>query len=69
MIMRIDYSKTGKPKYMVGAHSLMYDDFYYFDTYRDAKNFFDNIKMRREKGTRINLYDIKKDIRKEFTIV
>lgn len=67
--MRIDYSESGNPKYLVGAHSLMYDDFYYFDSYREAKDFFNKLKVSREKGTRINLYDIKKDIRKESTVV
>lgn len=64
--MRLDYTKGNEAKYLVSIHDSRNDDFYYFANYRDAKTFFDKAKKSREKGAHLNLYDIKKDIRKEY---
>ena len=65
--MRFDYTEGKTEKYIV---SLYWDernsDHFYFHEYRKAKNKFDKLKDNALKGATITLYDLIKDVRKEF---
>lgn len=67
--MRFDYTKGQGAKYMVSIHRESGDDFYYFHYFKGAKELFDSAKTREAEGTSISLYDMKKDIRKEYVRV
>lgn len=64
--MRVDCTKGQDAKYMVSIHRESGDDFYYFHYFKKAKELFDSAKTREAEGTSISLYDMKKDIRKEY---
>ena len=65
--MKFDYTHGKPAKYGVHIYSWNTSDIYYFGTYKAAKEFFDKATAtEREKGTTICLYNIHKDIRKEF---
>lgn len=63
--MKIDRTGGKEARYMVSIYRWNVSDYYYFNSYREAKNLYDKIKDT-EQGI-ISLYDIKKDIRKEYT--
>lgn len=63
--MRFDMTQGKSPRYMVSIYRWNVSDYYYFNTYREAKNLYDKVKDT-EQGI-ISLYDIKNDIRKEYT--
>lgn len=66
--MKFDYTKDKPTKYMVNVHRWNDSDQYYFNNYREAKEFYKNIiGKHHEAGTTINLYDVNKDIKKEWT--
>ena len=67
--MRFDYTKGQVAKYMVSIHRESGDDFYYFHYFKGAKELFDSAKTREAEGTSLSLYDMKKDIRKEYARV
>ena len=54
---------------MVSIHRESGDDFYYFHYFKKAKELFDSAKTKEAEGTSISLYDMKKDIRKEYVRV
>ena len=56
-----------EPRYMVSIYRWSVSDAHYYRYYRDAKRFYDDqIKSEHDEGTVISLYDIQKDVRKEF---
>lgn len=66
--MKFDYTKGQEARYMVSIHRWNADDHYYLHNYRDAKKLFDEIKQK-EKDASVNLWDMKKDIRKDYVRV
>lgn len=64
--MRFDYTKGQYAKYMVSIYREIGEDFYYFHSFKEAKEFFGRIKESEGKGTTISLWDIKNDIRKDY---
>ena len=62
------YHTLGKePKYMVQVYTEIWDDQYYFVEYRKAMDKFKELKgCAWGEGTSISLYDMRKDIRKEY---
>ena len=67
--MRFDCTKGQYAKYMVSIHRECGEDFCYFHTFKEAKDFFDRKKESEGAGTSISLWDIKKDIRKDYVRV
>ena len=67
--MRFDFTKGKTAKYMVSIYMPdgCYDHLYYH-SHREAKEKFDKLSKsgHYEKGTAMSLYDIQKDIRKEY---
>lgn len=63
--MKIDRTGGKEPRYMVSIYRWNVSDYFYYHTYKEAKAFYDKVKDT-EQGI-ISLYDIKKDIRKEYT--
>jgi hypothetical protein len=64
--MRFNYTKGQYANYMVSIHREIGEDFYYFHYFKEAKEFFDTAKTRETKGTSLSLWDMKKDIRKDY---
>lgn len=58
----------GKPaKYAVRKYSWNVNDTFYYSDYKSAKAKLNELATTtKEKGTALSLYDINKDIRKEF---
>lgn len=67
--MRFDCTKGQDAKYMVSIHRWNGEDFYYFHFYKGAKEFINSAKNREEEGTSLSIWDMKKDIRKEYVRV
>lgn len=67
--MKFDFTKGKPARYLVGIYMPdgCYDHLYYH-YYREAKQKIKQLidSKHYEKGTRISLSDIKKDIRKEY---
>ena len=66
--MKFDYTKGQEARYMVSIYRWNVDDHYYLHNYRDAKKLFDEIKQKEEDAS-VSLWDLKKDIRKEYARV
>ena len=65
--MRFDHTKGQKAKYLVSEHWETGYDQYYFHYYANAKDLYDRLKAKALTGTSISLWDMSKDVRKEFT--
>lgn len=65
--MKFDYTKGKKARYLVNIYGWNASDQYYFHYFREAKEMFNNIKEKSLKeGRSVSIYDLTKDIRKEF---
>lgn len=64
--MKFDYTHGKEAKYMVSIHGWNFDDHYYFGEAAAAKKMFKEIAERKEKGITASLWDMKRDIRKDF---
>lgn len=65
--MRFDHTKGQKAKYLVSLHWETGYDLFYYHYYKDAKAKFDRLKAAEPREARsISLYDMVKDVRKEF---
>ena len=66
--MRFDFTKGKEARYMVGVFMEINEDLYYFHTYREAKAKFDELKEDEnlEDGAHLSIYDMIKDIRKDY---
>ena len=64
--MRFNYTHGKEAKYQVSIHRWNVSDFYYFSNYRDAKKCFNEWADGEEEGTSLSLWDMGKDVRKEY---
>ncbi len=64
--MKFDYTKGKKAQYMVSIYSWNFSDHYYFSDADTAKKFFKKAGKEKEEGVSVSLWDMQKDIRKEF---
>ena len=64
--MRFDRTGGKRPRYIVSEYWETGEDHYYFHYYRNAKFTYDYMKARALIGTRLSLYDMVKDIQKEY---
>lgn len=64
--MKFDYTNGDYAKYMVSVYRWNGEDFYYFHSFKEAREYFDRMKDKQEAGTTISLWDIKNDIRKDY---
>lgn len=65
--MVFDHTKGERAMYMVSVYRWNVQDRHFYSNYREAKAFFNALKEEdHEKGTVISLYNVPKDIRKEF---
>lgn len=67
--MRFDYTKGQHANYMVSIHRWNGNDFYYFHYFKDAKKLYDDVKGKEEKGTSVSIWDMTRDIRKDYVRV
>ena len=66
--MKFNYTHGNEAKYMVSVYGWNISDYYYCHEYKQAKELFNKLKEL-VKDASISIYDIKKDIRKEFAKV
>lgn len=68
--MNFDYTKGKSPRYMVFVYRGFTNDRYFVHDYSTAKKLFDELKAQ-EAGSDsvVSIYDVEKDIRKEFAKV
>jgi NifB/MoaA-like Fe-S oxidoreductase len=64
--MKFDYTHGKTAKYMVSVHGWNVNDQYYYGDYKSAKEMFSRMVDRRLDGVSVSLWDMVKDIRKEF---
>ena len=65
--MRFDCTHGNKAKYIVSLYGWDVEDHFYCDTFKNAKRIFNIAKGTKfRKGTALSLYNIQKDIRKEY---
>lgn len=64
--MRFDYTHGNEAKYMVSLYGWNVQDYYYYASYKDAKEAFKNIQSEGHKDVALSLWDLKKDVRKEY---
>lgn len=67
--MKFDRTKGKKARYLVSVYGWNVEDRYYYHYYREAKALFNEIKGKRTtsgNGNVVSVYDIEKDVRKDF---
>ncbi len=64
--MRFDYTKGKEAKYMVTLYSWNVNDRSFFHSFDEAKALFDRLKNSELKDALVSLWDVKKDVRKEY---
>ena len=64
--MRFDNTEGKNPKYMVTVYGWSIEDHYYYAEYRRALNMFKKLRDSVPGGTSVSLYDMVKDVRKEY---
>ena len=65
--MKFDRTKGKSPRYLVSIYGETVEDKYYYHYFREADDFFDQLLRKEwEAGTAISLYDLQKDVRKNF---
>lgn len=63
--MRYDYTKGKEARYILSVNRWNGSDYLYFHEYSEAKRAFEKHKLIVEEyGTSLNIYDLKKDVRK-----
>ena len=66
--MRFDYTQGRPAKYLVSVYAFNVHDLYFYADYKAAKAGFNELgKTPHDRGTVLSLYDLKNDVRKEFT--
>ena len=67
--MKFDYTHGKPARYLVAITWWNGRDLYYFNAYRGAINLYNTILTNNDypTGSAISLYDIRKDVRKEFS--
>lgn len=69
--MRFCHTNGKDGRYLVAIHYNVFSDYHYYHYYREAKKKFDELKASGDaghamKGTALSLYDMVKDVRKEY---
>jgi hypothetical protein len=65
--MKFDYTHGNSAKYMVSIHRWNGSDQYYCESFKQAKDLFNQVTEKGlENETSVSIWDMKKDIRKEF---
>ena len=54
-------------RYMVSLYGWNVEDHYYYHYFNKAKKLYESLKAEQKPGTTLSIYDIAKDIRKEFS--
>lgn len=64
--MRFDHTKGKTARYVVTLYGWNVEDHSYFHYYKEAKSLFDRLKGHQDCGTVLSIYDLSKDVRKDF---
>ena len=67
--MTFDYTHGADEKYLVLVTAWNVVDRYYFHSYREAKAMFNRLLDSKCDKLIVSVYDLKKDIRKDFAMV
>ena len=68
--MKFDFTHGKSAKYLVSVHRWDISDQYYVHSMKDAKEIFENLKVKNQPSdTTISIYDLIRDIRKDYVRV
>lgn len=64
--MVYDFTRGKKPRYLLILHNWQVEDKIYYHYYREAKEKFDELKEQYTRWESMSIYDMDKDIRKDY---
>ena len=65
--MRFDRTEGKTERYVVSLYGENVEDHYYYHYYNKAKKLYESMRGEQKPGTVLSIYDVEKDIRKEFS--